>query len=128
MTEEHKQKLRDSWARRKALKEAEAAADSLAVPYVKPAPSFATPEELVAVRDEPMFRGHLVEKSARFSSDGVNRNYITPAADLFTTWFNSPAGRGVADPRMSRDGVRFGIELDDKIRAAFLAGVERGRA
>ncbi len=46
----------------------------------------------------------------------------TPRA-AFTSWLRSPAGLNAADPRLSSDRVRMAAELEDRLLAAFTAGL-----
>lgn len=53
---------------------------------------------------------------------------VDPAPrEAFTAWLRSRDGLNASDPRMSRDPVRQGAELEDRLRLAFLAGYAEGR-
>ena len=44
------------------------------------------------------------------------------ASDRFAVWLSSPGGRFCSDPRVPESRMRFCVDLEDRLRRAFLAG------
>lgn len=139
MSKEHREKIRQAAIARHAARKA--AEDASPPPAVKAEPPVVIAAKPAGPAETGTFRGHL--KPEGFvpgppAQTGVNPAYVdAPPAEyslttvdpsnLFKSWLGSPVGRNVSDIRMPSDTVRLGIDLDDRLRKAFLAGFNAGR-
>ena len=107
MTEEHKQKIRDGLARKRAALLQEAATDNIG-------PSN-PPKELELHSSPPVT-----------NAAGVPTIHVTAspagANESFADWLRTKDGLDASDPRVPQDRIRFAIHLEDMLRRAYLAG------
>ena len=128
MSKEHREKIRQSAIERHAARRA-AAEGASPPPVSKVEPSVviaAKPVEAPVVVPTAPVESVLPSLPVHVPASTSASTSIDPDA-LFKSWLGSPTGRNASDTRMPTDTVRLGIDLDDRLRKAFLAGFNAGR-
>lgn len=138
MSKEHREKIRLAAIERHAARRA--AAEGASPPPVSkvepPVVILAKPVEAPAVTPTAVSFAEDLRSAVKDAVTEVaaappsGKPYDLAVVDpdaLFKLWLGSPTGRNASDTRMPTDTVRLGIDLDDRLRKAFLAGFNAGR-
>ena len=132
ITKAHREAIRQAALARHSERKAAGLPAPSGLPYITP-PDPPTPDpvvlpEPVAVPATLALNNALVAQANEMSAAQPADFGPPPPRVAFTQWLRGREGISACDTRMSRDAVRFGAELEDRLFIAWQAGYQTGRA